>query len=86
MRGTLGSMMFGTRSLGSIVGVLQGGAVAAGVVGPIFMGVIFDLQGEYYLSVWGLVFVCVIMIPLSILMKSPNKLKNQLASVVITNA
>ena len=85
MRGTLGSMMFGTKSLGSIVGVLQGGAVAAGVIGPIFMGVIFDIDGRYFLSIWGLVAVCVIMIPLSFLMKSHSKLQIRLATVMNTD-
>ena len=45
-RGTLGTMMFGTRSLGSIVGLLQGGSVAAGVIGPIFMARVFDVTGR----------------------------------------
>ena len=52
MRGTLGSMMFGTRSLGAVVGLLQGTGVAAGVVGPILMGALFDLRGNYSLGLW----------------------------------
>ena len=52
MRGTLGSMMFGTRSLGAVIGLLQGTGVAAGVVGPILMGVLFDLRGNYSLGLW----------------------------------
>ena len=51
-RGTLGSLIFGLRSLGPVIGLLQGGAVAAGVVGPIFMGVVFDLEGSYTIAVW----------------------------------
>ncbi len=52
MRGALGSMMFGTRSLGAVVGLLQGTGVAAGVIGPILMGVLFDLRGDYSLGLW----------------------------------
>ena len=33
--------------IGSVIGLLQGGAVAAGVVGLLFMGVVFDLNGDY---------------------------------------
>ncbi len=78
MRGTLGSAMFGLRSLGPIVGVLQGGSVAAGVVGPFFMGVVFDINGSYYLAMWVMVGICALMIPLSFAMRSPRALRNRL--------
>ncbi len=78
MRGTLGSAMFGVRSLGSIVGVLQGGSVAAGVVGPIFMGVVFDANGNYYVAMWVMVAVCALMTPLSFAMASPRALRNRI--------
>ena len=81
MRGTLGSAMFGLRSLGSIVGVLQGGSVAAGVVGPIFMAIAFDLNGDYYLAMWVMVAVCALMIPLSFAMASPRALRNRLLAL-----
>ena len=81
MRGTLGSMMFGTRSIGSIVGLLQGGSVAAGVVGPIFMGVVFDLNGNYRFAVWGMVLVCALMVPMALSMASPRKLDSRIESL-----
>ncbi|HEV8720131.1 MAG TPA: MFS transporter, partial [Candidatus Binatia bacterium] len=34
MRGAVGSIMFGTRAIGKILGLLQGGPIAAGVIGP----------------------------------------------------
>ena len=73
-RGTLGSMMFGTRSLGSIVGLLQGGSVAAGVVGPIFMAWVFDVTGDYRASIWVLAFIGALMIPTAFAMGSPRRL------------
>ncbi len=80
MRGTLGSAMFGMRSLGSIVGVLQGGSVAAGVVGPIFMAVVFDVNGSYYAAMWAMAAVCALMIPLSFAMASPRELRTRIGA------
>jgi len=47
MRGAVGSIMFGTRTIGGVLGLLQGGPIAAGVIGPFVMGIIFDLNGNY---------------------------------------
>lgn len=80
IRGALGSLMFGTRSIGAVVGLLQGGAVAAGVVGPVFMAIIFDVYGNYSISIWALVAVCMVMVPLALAMSSPAVLKQRLAS------
>jgi len=79
IRGALGGLLFGTRSMGSVVGLLQGGAVAAGVVGPILMGAIFDLQGDYSTAIWILVAVIVAMAPVSFIMRSPATLARQRA-------
>ena len=73
-RGTLGSMMFGTRSLGSIVGILQGGSVAAGVVGPIFMARVFDVTGDYRAAIWVLALIGALMVPTALAMGSPRRL------------
>jgi hypothetical protein len=43
MRGAVGNIMFGTRAIGKVLGLLQGGPVAAGVIGPLVMGMIFSL-------------------------------------------
>ena len=79
IRGTLGSMMFGMRSLGPVIGLLQGGAVAAGVVGPIYLGVMFDLNGDYRTAMWGLAAISFIMAPLAFLMASPRALRERKA-------
>ena len=79
IRGTLGSMMFGLRSIGPVIGLLQGGAVAAGVVGPIFLGVMFDLQGSYHTAIWALVVVSFVMAPLAFLMSPPKYLRERKA-------
>ncbi len=80
-RGTLGSMMFGGRSLGSIVGILQGGSVAAGVVGPIFMAWVFDVTGDYRASIWVLAFIGALMIPTAFAMGSPRRLSARIRLV-----
>ena len=74
IRGALGGLLFGTRSLGSIVGLLQGGAVAAGVVGPVFMGAAFDLKGDYTAAIWVLAGLSIVMAPVSFVMRSPETL------------
>ena len=79
IRGTLGSMMFGLRSLGPVIGLLQGGAVAAGVVGPIYLGVMFDVNGSYREAMWGLVVISFVMAPMAFLMASPRYLRERKA-------
>jgi len=78
MRGAVGSIMFGTRAIGKILGLLQGGPVAAGVIGPFVMGMIFDMHGNYSAGIWGLIVISAFMVPLSLLMASPAQLANRL--------
>jgi MFS family permease len=82
LRGALGSMMFGLRSLGSVIGLLQGGAVGAGVVGPIFMGIVFDLNGDYSVGIWVLAAVSFAMMPMALLMSAPDYLRQRTAAAV----
>jgi nitrate/nitrite transporter NarK len=81
MRGAVGSIMFGTRTIGGVLGLLQGGPIAAGVIGPLVMGVIFDLYGSYSAAIWGLIVVGVLMIPLSLAMASPAELAKRLQRI-----
>ena len=81
LRGALGSVMFGTRSIGSVVGLLQGGAVAAGVAGPLFMGIVFDVSGSYRIAIWALVAISALTLPLTLLMPSPARLTRRLNAV-----
>jgi MFS family permease len=78
MRGTVGSIMFGTRAIGKVLGLLQGGPIAAGVVGPMVMGMIFDLHGNYSAAIWALVVISAFMIPLSLAMASPAELARRI--------
>jgi nitrate/nitrite transporter NarK len=71
MRGAVGSIMFGTRAIGKVLGLLQGAPVAAGVIGPLVMGIIFDLNGNYSVAIWGLIVISALMVPLSLAMASP---------------
>ena len=74
MRGAVGSIMFGTRTIGGILGLLQGGPIAAGVIGPLVMGLIFDLDGNYSTAIWGLIVISALMVPLSLAMAAPAEL------------
>jgi len=78
MRGAVGSIMFGTRVIGKVLGLLQGGPIAAGVVGPFVMGMIFDLHGNYTMGIWGLIVISTLMVPLSLAMASPAELAKRI--------
>jgi cyanate permease len=70
--------MFGTRTIGGILGVLQGSSVGAGVIGPLIMGIIFDLNGNYSVGIWGLIVISALMVPMSLAMASPTELTERL--------
>jgi len=78
MRGTVGSIMFGTRAIGKVLGLLQGGPIAAGVIGPLVMGMIFDLNGNYSAAIWGLIVTSALMMPVSLAMASPAELAKRI--------
>ena len=78
MRGAVGSIMFGTRAIGGVLGLLQGGSIAAGVIGPMVMGLIFDLHGNYSAAIWGLIVISALMVPLSLAMASPAELAKRI--------
>ena len=80
MRGAVGSIMFGTRTIGGILGLLQGGPIAAGVIGPFVMGMIFDLNGNYSAAIWGLIVISALMVPLSLAMDSPAALAKRIGA------
>jgi len=84
MRGAVGSIMFGTRAIGKVLGLLQGSSVAAGVIGPLVMGIIFDLNGTYSVAIWALVCISALMVPLSLAMASPAELADRIGAVAET--
>jgi nitrate/nitrite transporter NarK len=81
MRGAVGSIMFGTRAIGGVLGILQGAPVAAGVIGPLVMGIIFDLNGNYSVAIWGLIVISALMVPLSLAMASPAELTKRIGQL-----
>jgi nitrate/nitrite transporter NarK len=81
MRGAVGSIMFGTRAIGGVLGLLQGGSIAAGMIGPLVMGIIFDLNGNYSVAIWGLIVISALMVPLSLAMASPAALAKRIGAV-----
>jgi nitrate/nitrite transporter NarK len=85
MRGAVGSIMFGTRAIGGILGLLQGGPIAAGVIGPLVMGLIFDLHGNYSAAIWGLIAISALMVPLSLAMASPAELAKRIGQQRISD-
>jgi nitrate/nitrite transporter NarK len=80
MRGAVGSIMFGTRAIGGVLGILQGAPIAAGVIGPLVMGIIFDLNGNYSVPIWGLIVISALMVPLSLAMASPAALAKRIGA------
>ncbi len=78
MRGAVGSIMFGIRSIGGVLGLLQGASIAAGVVGPLVMGIIFDLNGNYSVAIWGLIIISALMVPMSLAMASPDEMSKRI--------
>ena len=80
MRGTVGSIMFGTRAIGGVLGLLQGAPIAAGVIGPLVMGIIFDLNGNYSVAIWGLIVISALMVPLSLAMAPPAALAKRIGA------
>jgi sugar phosphate permease len=85
MRGAVGSIMFGTRAIGGVLGILQGAPIAAGVIGPLVMGIIFDLNGNYSVAIWGLIAISALMVPLSLAMDSPADLAERIGQQRISD-
>jgi MFS family permease len=69
IRPVLLAQLFGTRSLGSLSGMLQATALASGVGGPVLMGWIFDVRGTYGLAIWIFIFVTALALPLAFMVK-----------------
>lgn len=67
-RPILVGLLFGTRAFGSIQGLLQAGAVAAGVVGPVVLGWVFDVYGTYVPGILGFTAIAAVAIPLPFLL------------------
>jgi MFS family permease len=61
--------MFGSRSFGAIQGMVQGGAIGAGVLGPVLYGWVFDHTNSYDLAIYASIFTIIAGIPALYLLK-----------------
>jgi len=52
IRPVVASKLYGMRSLGAAIGMLNGATLASGVAGPLLMGIVFDIRGSYNLAIW----------------------------------
>lgn len=69
VRPAMAGRMFGMRNLGAAIGLLNGGALVAGVAGPLLMGAVYDTRGSYDLAVWVLGFLSALSLGMLLLMK-----------------
>ena len=82
MRATLPSLMFGNRSLGALVGMINGSTVMAGLAGPLMLGVVFDLQGSYSLGLWALAALSLVLVAPVFFMRSRAELERTRRAVM----
>ena len=74
IRPVVGGLLFGTRSIGAVVGLMHFGSLAGGVVGPLVMGGIFDTTGTYDIAVVVLAGVSFSTMPLLLLLRPRARL------------
>ena len=70
--------IFGARSFGSLQGLVQGGAIGAGMAGPVFYGWVFDTRGSYDLAIYASIATILAALPLLLLMRKPQKVASRL--------
>ncbi len=64
--------IFGPRSFGALQGLVQGGAIGAGMVGPVFYGWVFDTRGAYDLAIYASIATILITLPLLAFLRRPR--------------
>tara|TARA_B100000029_G_scaffold513013_1_gene611262 strand:+ start:541 stop:1830 length:1290 start_codon:yes stop_codon:yes gene_type:complete len=74
MRAVLASMIFGNRALGSVIGILNGAIVGAGLIGPLMLGIIYDWKGSYSIGIVMMLILCFSLSLVPMLMKSRQSL------------
>jgi sugar phosphate permease len=74
IRPLIGAMVFGTRSIGTVVGLMHLGSLAGGIAGPLIMGIVFDASGSYDSAIWVLGAGSVVVLPLLLLLRSRSQL------------
>ena len=73
LRAVVLSRLFGERALGAIIGLLQGGALASGMISPVLMGRAFDVTGEYTAVLQIFAVATALMLPVVLLIRPPKK-------------
>ena len=72
LRPFLMMQIFGARSFGALQGLVQGGAIGAGMVGPVFYGWVFDTRGAYDLAIYASIGTILVSFPLLFFMRKPR--------------
>ena len=69
---------FGARAFGALQGLVQGGAIGAGMIGPGFYGWVFDTTESYDLAIYASVAIILTSIPLTYLLRKPQEVARNL--------
>ena len=73
LRSLLIGDLFGSRAFGAIQGLIQGGAIAAGVFGPVFFGRVFDITHSYDVALYISSAISAAAIPATFLLRLPYR-------------
>ena len=65
---------FGDRAFGTLQGLMHGGAISAGMFGPVFYGQVFDVTQSYDLALYASAAMTAAAIPLALVLRSPRRL------------
>ena len=71
-RGYIISAYFGPGSFGSIQGLTQSVSVFGGMIGPVLMGLVFDLTDSYVIAIYIIMAAAALAIPLLLLARPPK--------------
>ena len=69
---------FGPRAFGALQGLVQGGAISAGMMGPVFYGWVFDTTGSYDLAIYATLATVLTAIPLTYMLRKPQEVARNL--------
>ena len=64
--------IFGSRAFGALQGLVQGGAIGAGMAGPVFYGWIFDTRESYNIAIYATILLTLVALPLLYLLPKPR--------------